>query len=152
MNRSTNSTLGSIWPCIFAHSFCNLYGVPLPTYGMQNYPSHKIGKDGKSIETPFNGLFRYNYCSYCWTCGVLFYIGTLDSRLDCCSSYNSTPFHSLYTVASETFLSSMSWYLNPSQQLQNPNPIRGCALCFHHYPNRLVLRLVPRSAQLGLQI
>ncbi|PVF99797.1 Abi-domain-containing protein [Serendipita vermifera] len=33
---------GSIWPCIFAHSFCNFYGVPLPNQGIQNHPSHKI--------------------------------------------------------------------------------------------------------------
>ncbi|KIM23733.1 hypothetical protein M408DRAFT_77114 [Serendipita vermifera MAFF 305830] len=36
---------GSILPCIFAHSFCNLYGIPLPMDGMSRFPNHKIGEE-----------------------------------------------------------------------------------------------------------
>ncbi|CCA73790.1 related to CAAX prenyl protease 2 [Serendipita indica DSM 11827] len=33
---------GSTWPCIFAHAFCNLYGVPLPMDGIRDHPKRKI--------------------------------------------------------------------------------------------------------------
>lgn len=83
-NHLTYKILGSILPCIFAHSFCNLYGVPFPMEALRDHPRRKIGEHHRLIRCIYMYwvLFRYPYYSFHRLYRLLFSSWALDSLLN----------------------------------------------------------------------